>query len=1505
MEDFSLTDEWFQLSLQQIEQIERILGVQFEQPQQQQNTQNRNISPQQVIDGIKALLPHPELFEAIKPVLESDASVEELQNSLFDILGMDGFDLVGVLVQQRQKIVEALQALQQFEDSLDVHAQRMLQTMNRPLYSSDYGQYRKKAVQYPHIYGSSVNQQMDTIKLQGSALSLPPGTKRRNTVEYEEFNLPMLENDHNGAGQQHLVPITDLEPWTRPVFKGYVSLNRMQSLVYPTAYFTNENLLICAPTSAGKTDVAMLTILSTIRHFITSDLRKATNDDGESNVDQAVTIAKDEFKMVYIAPMKALATEISRKFSRRLEPLGIKVKEWTGDTQLSQREVNETQLFIVTPEKWDVITRNTSSIDPTMVRLLLIDEVHLLHDERGAVIETLVARTLRLVESSQSMIRIVGLSATLPNYADVAEFLAVNPMRGMFYFDQSFRPVPLAQNIVGVKGKSNSQESRKRMNDYVFDRVVDVLKERRQAMIFVHSRKDTVKTGQAMVQMAQNGHQLHLFEHTPEERSGIVYTKAVQDLARSRNKELKQLFQKGIGMHHAGMLRQDRLLVERLFSEGLLKVLVCTATLAWGVNLPAYACIIKGTQVYDSEKGAFVDLSILDVLQIFGRAGRPQFEPNGIAYLITTHDKLVHYIQHLSMTYPIESEFTKRLIDNLNAEICATGTLSTVDEAAQWLGYTYWFVRVKRLPELYGFRDWDPRIDPRMILVRKEVVGGALKTLASSQMIQYNLETGEITPRDLGRVAAQYYLKHETMDVFHQQLKQECTEADILSILVHCHEFDGIKVREEEIKELQNLLDSGYAPCEMSSTLDTVQGKINVLLQAYISRAQLDDFTLISDTSYLAQNVPRILRAMLDIVMKRQWSVASQVVLSLCLAVERRMWGFESPLGQFVFPPNQYMPYASLFTGQKKSQLITLDEFRKVDNADFTDFDSLRGLSVEDLAKLVNHPGRGEHLYKVIRYLPYFDFKVECYPLMHDVVRVVVDILPDFEWNDKYSGSMESFWLWIEDMESDELYVFDHVMINKEQYKQKSFQLQYHLPVKYPLSSQVYLRFISDRWIGLENVYPVELSGLQYPEARYTGLLDLKPLPISACQDGLLEAYFDQKCQYFDPIQTQVFHKLYHSDDNLLIGTSGCNDQLTLLELALARFKSQYSGRQAISNCVIICRSSSHAEYLLQVLQSSICGLLELQCSRYIDGRSISGQKAVVVLTADEYLSLRSSIKDPLSLIILDSHTYSLDRIKTIVGKYPVGRLVAFSESLYNTQKLSLACQCSNYGQTFNFRPGVRPIDLQIQVDGFPHNQHLQRQSAMNRPLFKSMINSTGSGQTLVIVPSKKQLVKTMQSLVSQCATSIANPKRFLRIYDEPQLEANLVSIKDQALKFCLPFGIVLYHRQLSAQDKQMVLNLFVDGLVEVLLASVDSMDELHGRIRAQLVVMKGTSVYKMKSQRYEEFAYWQILQAQSFCTQTDNVSSDEPARFHLLTHAKNKALYSKFLNEGYPLEMN
>lgn len=77
--------------------------------------------------------------------------------------------------------------------------------------------------------------------------------------------------------------------------------------------------------------------------------------------------------------------------------------------------------------------------------------------DRGAVIESIVSRIVRHVESAQKMIRLVGLSATLPNYIDVAEFLRVNTKNGLFFFDSRFRPVPLIQTFIGCKSVNKIQ----------------------------------------------------------------------------------------------------------------------------------------------------------------------------------------------------------------------------------------------------------------------------------------------------------------------------------------------------------------------------------------------------------------------------------------------------------------------------------------------------------------------------------------------------------------------------------------------------------------------------------------------------------------------------------------------------------------------------------------------------------------------------------------------------------------------------------------------------------------------------------------------------------------------------------------------------------------------------------------------------------------------------------------------------------------------------------------
>lgn len=104
-----------------------------------------------------------------------------------------------------------------------------------------------------------------------------------------------------------LVSIDILPAWAQLAFAGYTSLNRIQSRIFDAAFYTNQNLLVCAPTGAGKTNIAMISVL----HEVGANML----DDG--------TIDGDAFKVVYVAPMKALAAEVTGAFAKRLQPLGM------------------------------------------------------------------------------------------------------------------------------------------------------------------------------------------------------------------------------------------------------------------------------------------------------------------------------------------------------------------------------------------------------------------------------------------------------------------------------------------------------------------------------------------------------------------------------------------------------------------------------------------------------------------------------------------------------------------------------------------------------------------------------------------------------------------------------------------------------------------------------------------------------------------------------------------------------------------------------------------------------------------------------------------------------------------------------------------------------------------------------------------------------------------------------------------------------------------------------
>ena len=124
-----------------------------------------------------------------------------------------------------------------------------------------------------------------------------------------------------------------------------------------------------------------------------------------------------------------------------------------------------------------------------------------------------------------------------------------------------------------------------------------------------------------MKEKASHNNELGIFEPT----GGTQLWLASNVMKSSRNRQLQELIASGFGIHHAGKVRSDRNLLEKFSNQGLLKVLGCWSPLAWGVN-PAHTVIVKGSEIYNAKISGFRDVGILDVLQIFGCEGTPQFD---------------------------------------------------------------------------------------------------------------------------------------------------------------------------------------------------------------------------------------------------------------------------------------------------------------------------------------------------------------------------------------------------------------------------------------------------------------------------------------------------------------------------------------------------------------------------------------------------------------------------------------------------------------------------------------------------------------------------------------------------------------------------------------------------------------------------------------------------------------------------------------------------------------
>ena len=284
-----------------------------------------------LVDLAHSLLPRDVFTESLLQIVYNNDS-NALEKELMDFLGASNIELISFLIQNQSTIksIPLEETMFMIQDVANPN-KRLTQEgiRNQVLENAARAKNPKldaaqKIIKYAHVYRKYESNTSSALSIGGQKFALPVGTTRMTYQTHEEIIIPAPNPEKNKSFlYTKLLKIKDLDFLCRSVFK-YETLNQIQTLVYPVAYSTNENMLICAPTGAGKTDIALLTILNAIKQYSTTT--------GEGELD----IQYDDFKVIYVAPLKALAAEIVSKFSQKLSIFDIKVRELTGDMQMTK-----------------------------------------------------------------------------------------------------------------------------------------------------------------------------------------------------------------------------------------------------------------------------------------------------------------------------------------------------------------------------------------------------------------------------------------------------------------------------------------------------------------------------------------------------------------------------------------------------------------------------------------------------------------------------------------------------------------------------------------------------------------------------------------------------------------------------------------------------------------------------------------------------------------------------------------------------------------------------------------------------------------------------------------------------------------------------------------------------------------------------------------------------------------------------------------------------------------
>ena len=533
--------------------------------------------------------------------------------------------------------------------------------------------------------------------------------------------------------------------------QGFVTLHPPQAEALPMA-LSGDNLVVAVPTASGKSLIAYVTAL------------KAIVEEGK--------------KVLYIVPLKALASEKKDDMDRFAAQLGFRTAISIGDLDSEDRWLNDADFIVATSEKADSLIRHGSKLIDE-IGLVIADEIHLIHDpSRGPTLEVALTKLKRKHDN----IQIIALSATISNANDLAQWLDADLVK------MDWRPIPLREGVYfdwAINFENGKSVDVPKGKDEIWAMVQQTISDGGQCIIFVNSRRSTESLA---VKYSVNMKSVGGRPLTDDEKALIEGD--VDSTALGR--KLSACISNGMAFHNAGLTARQRRYVEDNFRNGNIKCIVATPTLAAGINLPARRVIVRDTKRFESNSGN-TPIPVMEIKQMCGRAGRPGYDPYGEAVLIAKSYDDYENLMDNYVRCDTESIMSKlgneKVLRNHVLGLIATGDVSSAEDVIDFIRSTFYGSE----SELYGI---------------ESAIENIIDFLVEEEMVERFGEQVGILP--FGKRVSDLYIDPESAVILRQavnKMKEDTEDFPILLSVAMTPDVLGLYPRKKDEEILAALED--------------------------------------------------------------------------------------------------------------------------------------------------------------------------------------------------------------------------------------------------------------------------------------------------------------------------------------------------------------------------------------------------------------------------------------------------------------------------------------------------------------------------------------------------------------------------------------------------------------------------------------------------------------------------------------------------------------------------